>query len=565
MAMKRSFDSMESGAGSSSGSGGSGSGLVVGIDLGTTYSVVGVCRKGRVEIFCNDSGSRITPSVVGFMGGQMFVGDAAKDLPAVNQVYDAKRLIGRPWIDVCDFRKRHWPFTLVEKNGEAKIRTFVNGSKKDFCPVEISAMVLRGLKEIAEGVLQERVTRAVVTVPAYFNERQRQATKLAGTVAGLEIIAMINEPTAAAIAYALDKKKSGQSESDKKTVFIYDLGGGTFDVSVLTAAGSEYTVLASDGDTNLGGQDFDERLLHHFIEEVRTKHGVNLDPTSVQELRKVCELVKRKLSTLAEVPISHFFSRHNLAFKSSITRARFESLIIDLLKKTLITSSKVITESKLQPGDIDEVVLVGGSTRIPKVTSLLRELFVDKEPRRSINPDEAVAFGAAVHAATLSGDKYFSNLVKLRDVTPLSLGIDTVGGLFSPVIPRNTPVPCERTSQFSNAHDYQTAVNFKVFQGERPLSKDNYYLKKEFSVSVPPKPRNENKLDCTFNLDANGLLTVWAIDKETGNRGQVTINPKDAKVSEKELETMLKNAQKLRDMDQKAKQKLENEYKRQCL
>lgn len=550
---------MDSGAGSSSGSG-TGTGPVVGIDLGTTYSVVGVCRKGRVEIFTNDSGSRITPSVVGFLNGESFVGEAARDLPAENQMFDAKRLIGRPWHEVEDRRKRHWPFTLVESKGEPKIRSFATGIKTDFSPVEISAMVLRALKETAEAVLQEPVRRAVVTVPAYFNERQRQATRLAGKIAELDIVAMINEPTAAAVAYALDKKKSGDTDNTKKSIFIYDLGGGTFDVSVLSVRGSEYTVLASKGDTNLGGQDFDERLLHHFIEEVRSKHQVLLDIASIQELRKACELAKRKLSTLAEVPLSVFFSRHNLAFRSTITRAKFESLIMDLLKKTAIISSEVVAESKLQPHDIDEVVLVGGSTRIPKVTSLLREVFDHREPRKSINPDEAVAFGAAVHAATLSGDTSFCNLVKLRDVTPLSLGIETTGGIFSTVIPRNTQIPCERTSGFSNSQDYQTAVNFKVFQGENHLTKDNFYLNKQFAVPVPPKLKNENKLDCTFNLDSNGLLTVWAIDKETGKRGQVTINPKDAKLSEKEIAKMLKNAKHLRDMDTKAKAQYNMQY-----
>lgn len=558
-----------SGAGSSSGSGSSGSGsasgLVVGIDLGTTYSVVGVCRKDRVEILCNDSGSRITPSVVGFLGGETFVGEAAKDLPAENQVYDAKRLLGRPWADVADFRKRHWPFTLIENSGEPRIRIFVNGAKLDFCPIEISSMVLRNLKETAEAVLMEPVTKAVVTVPAYFNERQRQATKLAGKVAGLDIIGMINEPTAAAVAYALDKKNSGDSGNIEKIIFVYDLGGGTFDVSVLKVEGSSYTVLASGGNTNLGGQDFDERLLHHFIEEVRVKHQVHLDLASVQELRKACELTKRKLSNLAEVPVSVFFARHNLPFKSSITRASFESIIMDLIKRTLIISSEVITESKLKPSDIDEVVLVGGSTRIPKVRTLLRELFEDKEPRRSINPDEAVAYGAAVHAATLTGDKHFSNLVKLRDVTPLSLGISTHGGLFSIVIPRNSPLPCEMTSPFVNSRDYQSTVNFRVFQGESRLSKDNFYLKKKFTVPVKPKLKNKNKLDCTFSLDANGLLTVWAVDRETGSRGQVTINPADAKVNEKEVERMLQQAERLRDADQKSKKKLEKQYEKQCV
>ncbi|KAJ1531405.1 hypothetical protein ONE63_000086 [Megalurothrips usitatus] len=493
----------------------------VGFDLGTTYSAVAVCRKGRVEVLANDSGERTTPSVVAFLGGESFVGEAARDLPAACQVFDAKRLIGRSWKDLdVQADRKHWPFDVVMVDGVPKIKLTVDGKTEEFAPEEISALVLKALKETADDFLDETVTKAVITVPAYFNERQRQATKDAGRIAGLDVLAMINEPTAAAIAYGLDR--GPRPGDDKKTVFIYDLGGGTFDVSIVTVEGSSIAVLASGGDTHLGGQDFDVRLLNHFTEDIHSKHGVELDVQAVQDLRRECEMAKRKLSAVAEATVSVFLARFNFGYKGTISRARFEDLCADLFKKTVDIATAVLADAELERGAVDEVVLVGGSTRIPKVRALLRELFA-KEPRHSINPDEAVAHGAAVHAAVLSGDAACSRLVQLRDVTPLSLGVDIVGGLFLRVIPRNTAVPCRRTKEFYTVYDDQQTVDFEVFQGERELVKDNHSLNKEFSIAVPARPKGEVKMDMTFELDHDGLLTVTCVERSTGETRQVRL------------------------------------------
>ncbi|KAJ1530965.1 hypothetical protein ONE63_005801 [Megalurothrips usitatus] len=537
---------------------GSGSGPIIGIDLGTTYSVVAICRKGRVEVVCDDTGSRTVPSIVGFMGKEQFVGAAAKDLPSESQVFDAKRLIGRPWQDVMKTENReHWPFVVFEDRGVARVRVRIDGRVEDFAPEEISAMVLRHMKEMAEGFLGEPVSRAVVTVPAYFNERQRQATKLAARVAGLEVAAMINEPTAAAVAYGLDKT-SGTAAA-KKTIFIYDLGGGTFDVSVMTVHGSEFTVLATGGDAHLGGQDFNSRLVEFIREDIRTSHNIKLDSESIQELRRACEVAKRKLSKLPEVSISVFFSRHKLGYKKTLTRACFEDLCIDLFKRTIQLSEQVLADSKVPFSAIDEVVLVGGSTHIPRVRELLKTLFHGKEPRKSINVDEAVAYGAAVHAAVLKGDKFYENLVRLRDVTPLSLGVNVLGGRFSTVIPKNTPVPCEKTKVYGNSHDYQTECTYKVYQGERAMSKDNHDLNKTFTIPVPPKPAGQVEMDCTFKIDSDGLLTVTAVERSTGAAGAVTIYPDEARVSEEEVQKMLKNAERFRRQDLEEKRRVEAE------
>ncbi|XP_052131848.1 heat shock 70 kDa protein-like, partial [Frankliniella occidentalis] len=363
----------------------------IGIDLGTTYSVVAVCKKRKVDVIANDCGSRTTPSVVGFLDGDSFVGEAAKDLPAANRVFDAKRLIGRSWKDLdVQADRKHWPFEVLEDRGVPKVRTRVSSRKEMFAPEEISAMVLRSLKESAENFLGAAVSKAVITVPAYFNERQRQATVDAGKIAGLEVMSIINEPTAAAIAYGLDKVSDA-----RRTVFIFDLGGGTFDVSVMTIKGAEFTVLASDGDCHLGGQDFDVRLADHFMKDIHAKHGIpQMDMQAMQDLRAACELSKRKLSSLAEASTTLFFSRYDMRYTASITRARFEDLCADLFNKTMLISKRVLNAAHLRPGDVDEVVLVGGSTRIPKVRSLLSAMFGGRELRQSINPDEAVAYGA---------------------------------------------------------------------------------------------------------------------------------------------------------------------------
>ncbi|XP_034246877.1 chaperone protein DnaK-like [Thrips palmi] len=543
----------------------SGDGPVVGIDLGTTYSVVAVYRRGKVEIFSNDNGSRTTPSVVGFMDGESFVGEAAKDLPASNQVYDAKRLIGRPWKDEkVQSDRKSWPFEVFEEKGAPRIRVDVGGKKETFAPEEISAMVLRNLKETAEGALGEPVNRAVITVPAYFDERQRQATRAAGRIAGLEVVAMINEPTAGAIAYGLDKKSA-----KKKTVFVYDLGGGTFDVSVMVIEGSEFKVLASGGDTHLGGQDFDLRLVCYCVEEIRRQHGVDLaalqDKQSLQDLRKACELAKRMLSSLHEAPISVFLTRHQIGYNTKISRARFENLCADLFKKTVDITNEVLADAEVSHAAIDEVVLVGGSTRIPKVRSMLSKLFGGKELCRAINPDEAVAYGAAVHAAALSGDKFAENLVKLKDVTPLSLGVEIIGGRFSPLIKKNSPIPCRNTEKYYTCHDNQTQMTSKVYQGERPLVKDNHCLNKKYTIEVPPRPAGESSIDVTFEIDTDGLLTVTAVEPTTKKQVQVKITKSEAHLSEKDIQDMMEKAKRFQREDAEELRRVEESLRNQRL
>ncbi|XP_034235505.1 heat shock 70 kDa protein II-like isoform X2 [Thrips palmi] len=507
----------------------------VGIDLGTTFSVVAVCRKGKVEVLANDSGSRTTPSVVGFMGGESFVGEAAKDLPASSQVYDAKRLIGRPWKDDnVQADRKLWPFDLVEENGAPIISVNMDGKSEIFAPEEISAMVLKDLKKTAEDALGQTVTKAVITVPAYFNERQRQATKAAGAIAGLEVVGMINEPTAAAIAYGLDNESS-----TKKTVFIYDLGGGTFDVSVMVIQDSEFRVVASGGDTHLGGQDFDTRLLNHCVEEIRTQHGIDLwalkDQQSLQEVRRACELAKRKLSSVHEAPLSVFLARHQRGYATKISRARFEDLCADLFRKTIEVATEVLADSEVPRADIDEVVLVGGSTRIPKVRALLAAFFGGKELRHSVNPDEAVASGAAVRAAVLTGDTQANKLVKLKDVTPLSLGTDEIGGRFSVIIPKNSPLPCKNTRYYVTVEDNQSTITSEVFQGERPLFKDNHSLNKEVTVAVPVKPEGQAGVNLTFEINVDGLLTVTCVEPTTGRSQEVQITQKEAHLRDADI------------------------------
>ncbi|KAK3932597.1 Heat shock 70 kDa protein 1 [Frankliniella fusca] len=570
-----------------------GAGAAVGIDLGTTFSVVGACRRGRVEIFANDSGNRTTPSIVGFLDGASFIGDAAKDLPADNQVIDAKRLVGRQWSDPNIQKDRKmWPFEVVENNGVPMIRVDVGGRKETFAPEEISAMVLRDLKSTAEAALGQSVSKAVVTVPAYFNERQRQATKdacedptrslhtacvsrvrralksrslSAGTIAGLEVLSMINEPTAAAIAYGLDK---GKSAGAAKTVFIYDLGGGTFDASVMKIVGGEFRVLASGGDTHLGGQDFDVLLVEHCLKDAARQLGADLaqDKQAVQDLRRACELAKRKLSSTPQAQISVFFSRINKGYQTTVTRAFFEDLCSKLFQKTIDLSKEVLSDAKVTTGQVDDVVLVGGSTRIPKVRALLRDMFGGKDLRQSINPDEAVAYGAAVHAAVLNGDKFYDKMVQLKDVTPLSLGILIVGGRFSCVIKKNSPIPCKNTQRYYTAYEYQSAIMCsKIYQGERPLVKDNHYLNKDLTIEVPELPAGQACIDTTFEIDASGLLTVTNVEPTSGRKVELKITPQEAHLSEKDIQAAIERAKKFSREDEDALRKVEEQLRRQRL